>query len=67
MYILDSIANMIPDYQSLGYLSLKNYFNPYDVLKYGEVDIAGIFVLIIITVVVLVLAMFYFNYKDIKV
>ena len=67
MYIFDSIAELIPDYESLGIISMKHYFNPYDALKFGEVDTVGTSILLVVTVVVLLAAVFYFDYKDIKV
>ena len=67
MFIFDSIAELIPDYESLGLISLKHYFNPYDALKFGEVDAVGTGVLLVVTVVALLAAAFYFDYKDIKV
>jgi ABC-type transport system involved in multi-copper enzyme maturation permease subunit len=67
MFILDSIAQMIPDYEYIGYLSLKNYYKPYDSLKFGEVYVEGLVVLIIFTVVVLIATMIYFEHKNIEV
>ena len=67
IFIFDSIANLIPDYEALGYLSLKSYFTPYDALKFGEIDGVGTGVLILVSIVALVIAVFYFDYKDIKV
>lgn len=67
MFIFDSIANMIPDYEDLGYISLKNYFVPYEALKNGSVDINGNIVLIMVTIVALFLSVIYFKYKDIHV
>jgi len=67
MFIFDSIAEMIPDYESLGLISLKHYFKPYDALKLGEIDVMGNGVLIIITVLALVAALIYFDWRDITV
>ncbi len=67
MYIFDSISEMIPDYEFLGYVSLKHFFNPYDVLKFGEIDGVGTGVLLVVTLIALLGAVFYFEYKDIKV
>jgi ABC-2 type transport system permease protein len=67
MFIFDSIAEMIPDYESLGLISLKHYFKPYDALKLGEIDVTGNIVLILITFIALIAAVFYFDYKDITV
>lgn len=67
MFIFDSIAELIPDYESLGYLSLKHYFKPYDALKLGEIDVTGNAVLILVTLFALIAAVLYFDYKDITV
>ena len=67
MFILDSIAHMIPDYDYIGFLSLKNYYNPYDSLKYGDVDVIGQIILISFTVILLIITMIYFQHRDIKV
>lgn len=67
MFIFDSIAEMIEEYSSLGYLSVKHYFNLYDILKSGHIDVGGITVLLVITGVSLLLSIVYFEYKDIKV
>jgi len=65
MFIFDSIAEMIPDYKTLGLISLKHYFKPYDALKLGEIDLMGNLVLIAVAVIALIIAMFYFEWKDI--
>lgn len=65
MFIFDSIAEMIPDYEALGFISLKHYFRPYDALKLGEVDPVGNAVLLAVTLIALIAAMLYFDYKDI--
>jgi len=67
MFVLDSIAQMIPDYEILGQFSLKHYFQPYPALKLGEIDLAANGVLILVTIVAIFIAMFYFDYKDITV
>ena len=67
MFIFDSIAELIPDAESLAYISLKHYFMPYDALKFGEIDLVGNLVLILFAVVMMVITVFYFDYKDIKV
>lgn len=65
MFIFDSIAEMIPDYETLGLISLKHYFKPYDALKLGEIDAMGNIILIIVTIIALIAAMLYFEWKDI--
>ena len=67
LYIFESIAKMIPDLKSLGYISLTHYFVPYDVLKKGSIDAVGTGVLLLVTLAGLMLAIFYFDRKEIKV
>ena len=65
MFIFDSIAEMIPDYETLGLISLKHYFKPYDALKFGEVDIFANVILLIVMIIAILAAIVYFEYKDI--
>lgn len=65
MFIFDSIAEMIPDYEALGLISLKHYFQPYNALKLGEINLTANLVLILVTVIALIAALFYFDWKDI--
>lgn len=65
MFIFDSIAEMIPDYEALGLISLKHYFQPYNALKLGEIDLTANLILILVTVIALITALFYFDWKDI--
>lgn len=65
MFIFDSIAEMIPDYEALGLISLKHYFKPYDALKLGEIDLVGNGVLLLVCLFALIAAIFYFDWKDI--
>jgi ABC-2 type transport system permease protein len=67
MFILDSVSQTVQDYKNLGLISLKHYYNPYDALKFGEIDFAGTIVLFVVTIQVLVIAMIYFEHKDIQV
>ena len=67
MFILDSVSQTVQDYKNLGFISLKHYYNPYDALKFGEIDVAGTIVLFVVTIQVLVIAMIYFEHKDIQV
>ena len=65
MFIFDSIAEMIPDYETLGLISLKHYFQPYNALKLGQIDATANLILILVTIIALIAAMFYFDWKDI--
>jgi ABC-2 type transport system permease protein len=67
MFILDSIAQITPDYDFLGYLSLKHYFKPYPALKLGEIDATGNIVLLVVALAAVIFSILYFNYKDITV
>jgi len=67
MFILRSISLMIPDYKSLGYVSLSHYFNPYDSLKYGKIDEVGIIVLLVVAIQILFISMVIFEHRDITV
>ena len=65
MYIFESIGNMIPDYENLGLISLTHYYSPYDALKYGAIDGIGNAVLLGFTVIAVIVAIIYFDRKDI--
>ena len=67
MFIFNSISLMIPDYKTLGYISLTHYFNPYDILKSGTIDLVGVVVLIIVILECLLVTMFIFERRDINV
>lgn len=67
MYIFESIGNMIPDYENIGFISLTHYYSPYETLKNGNIDVFGTAVLIFVVVVSLILAIIYFDRKDIKI
>jgi ABC-2 type transport system permease protein len=67
MYILESVSLMIPKYASIGYISLTHYYNPYDILKFGKVDSVGIIILITVTIECLLVAMLYFDRRDIAI
>jgi ABC-2 type transport system permease protein len=65
MFIFNSIANMIPEYDALGLFSLQRYFKPYDALKFGDIDATANIVLLVFCFVCILAAMIYFHYKDI--
>jgi beta-exotoxin I transport system permease protein len=67
MYIFESISLLIPDYKSIGYLSLTYFYNPADILIKGIVDIYGVLVLIIFIIISLIISMIYFDHKDIAI
>jgi len=67
MFVFRSISLMVPDYESISSISLTYYFNPYDILKSGTVDVVGIVVLIVVILECLFASMFIFERRDINV
>lgn len=67
MYIINSLSLMSPDFKFMGSLSIYRYFDTFQVLKFGEIDVAGIFAFIGIITVCLLISMIYFEHKDIPV
>ena len=67
MFVFRSISLMIPDYEALGAISLTHYYNPYDILKEGNVDAVGVIVLVVVIIECLLAAMFYFDRRNITV
>jgi ABC-type transport system involved in multi-copper enzyme maturation permease subunit len=67
MFVFQSLSLMAPDFENMGYISIIHYFNPYDILRDGNVDMVGIIVLLVITVQCLIFSMIYFEHKDIAV
>ena len=67
MYVIDVVSKTAPDYKFLGYGSIIHYFDTYDSLKNGVVDISSVFVLIAVIIVCLVVAMIYFEHRDIAI
>ena len=67
MFVLNSLSLTAPDYEWIGSFSFLNYFDSYTVLRFGEIDIVGIFVLIAVTIICLAASMIYFEYRDINV
>jgi len=67
MYIFESISLLIPDYKSLGSISLIHFYNPADILIKGIVDMYGIIILIIFIVICLIISILYFDHRDIAV
>ena len=67
MFVLNSLSLTAPDYELIGFFSFLHYFDTFKVLKFGEVDVIGIFVFIVFTLVCLIAAMIYFEYRDIAI
>lgn len=67
MYVINSLSLMTPDYEFMGSFSIYQYFDTFKVLKFGEIDMAGVLVFISIITACLVVAMIYFEHKDIPV
>lgn len=64
MFIFDSVSQIVPDYKNLGLISLKHFYNPYETIKFGDIDVTGTIVLFVIAIQVLIIAMIYFEHKD---
>ena len=67
MYLLESMSQIVEDFKSLGLLSITHYFNPYDSLKTGKVDIVGQIVLLCVISTSLIMSLIYFEHKDITI
>ena len=67
MFVFRSISLMAPNYENIRYLSLNNYFNPYDILKAGTIDAIGVVILIVVILECLLISMFIFERRDINV
>ena len=67
MFLFESLSQISLDYESLGLISLKHYYNPYNTLKFGNIDGTGVIVLLVVTIWTLIFAMIYFEHKDIKI
>jgi ABC-2 type transport system permease protein len=67
MFVLNSLSLMAPDYEWIGSFSFPHYFDTYSVLQFGEIDVVGVFVFIVITVICLAASMVYFEYRDIPI
>lgn len=65
MYLLESISNLTPNLEKIGLLSIINYYDPSDLLILGKFDITGSIVLTGVTIVGLVAAVLYFDWRDI--
>jgi len=67
MFVFRSVSLIVTDYEAIGFLSLTNYFNPYDILKSGTVDAVGVVVLVVVILECLLVSMFIFERRDINV
>ena len=67
MFVLNSLSLTTPDYNWLGSFSFSHYFDTYNVLELGEVDLVGISVFAAVTIICLVVSMIYFEYRDIMI
>ncbi len=67
MYVIETMSKTVPEYESLGAVSITHYFIPYDTLKFGDFGVVEALVLICITTVCLVISLIYFEHKDIPV
>ncbi|KYK27793.1 hypothetical protein AYK20_02100 [Thermoplasmatales archaeon SG8-52-1] len=67
MYIINSLSLMSPDFEFMGSLSIYQYFDTFEVLKFGEINGAGIFAYIGIITACLLISMIYFEHKDIPI
>jgi ABC-2 type transport system permease protein len=67
MFFINSISLMTPNLEFLRSFTIFHYFDTFDVLKFGNVDVAGVFVFISIITVCLVISLIYFEHKDLPV
>jgi ABC-2 type transport system permease protein len=67
MFIFQSISLLASEYEWLGFLSFTHYYYPYDILKAGNVDVVGQVILIVIAIECILIAMLYFDNRDIHV
>ena len=65
MFVFESISHMAPDYGNLGFVSITHYFDPYDTLILGSVDVNGVIILVVIAIECILGAMLYFDRRDI--
>jgi len=67
MFFINSISLMTPDIEYAKSFTMFNYLDSFSVLKFGEVDIAGVWVFIAIISTCLTISLIYFEHKDIQV
>lgn len=66
MFFINSVSLMNPHLEYLGSFSIFHYFDTFNVLKLGDVNVAGVFVFIALITVCLTLSLIYFEHKDIS-
>jgi ABC-2 type transport system permease protein len=66
-YVLETVSLLVPDYENLGLVSLTHYFNPADPLLKGSMDVVGGLILVAITAGCLLVAVWHFERRDIRV
>lgn len=67
MFFMEYISHFVPDYDKIGLVSLTHFYKPYDTLKFGAIDASDIIVFSAFITICLVIAMIYFEHKDIKI
>lgn len=65
MYILESVSSLASEVEKIGLVSVINYYDPSELLVKGKLDMIGSIVLTAVTIVSLVAAMIYFEWRDI--
>jgi ABC-2 type transport system permease protein len=66
MFFINSISLMTPHLEYIGSFTIFHYFDTFNVLNSGNVDIVGVFVFIALIAVCLALSLIYFEHKDIS-
>jgi ABC-2 type transport system permease protein len=67
MFFINSISLMSPDLEFLGSFSIFTYFDSYNILKFGEIDVRGLWIFIAIIAICLTVSLIYFEHKDLRV
>ena len=67
MFFINSVSLMTPNLEFLRSFTIFHYFDTFDVLKFGNIDVVGVFVFISIITVCLVVSLIYFEHKDLPV
>jgi len=67
MFFVQSISLSIPSYEKMGWFSINHYYNTADILIHGNLDPIGMLVLSVVTAWCLIIAMIYFEHRDIEI